>query len=409
MSDTNILEFWEESEKASNDLNNARERFRNKGFYHEFKGIRNFSLTFAALIPAISLATGIFYVSDLLGAVVPYWLAVVIGFALIFGWELGKARLLSLCFQMYYKRSKAFVPLCVFCGLFAAGSAFTSLEGAKTAYTKADDKLQLLEASQKAQKDALTFHYDSLIAFQDSAKSAYVKSVSWKGKININNKTTSAVIADHTEEIKRLRGEKTSKLDKQSTTFDAQLQEARENSGYRLGYVITFVAIMELLIIVSNWFPVFFDHKIRHEYDVIQRNLNAESMNVTPSTLTDFVQAHLMPQFAHFVARSHGSHTGTPGSHEQQVGFPVAGSHGSQNGANSPKNTTTTPEIASLQRYLQKHSNVVHAINDGLTPKAVMQKTGVGRTTYYNVKRCIDNLNSAVFLNSDEHNFNLNE
>jgi len=411
MKKTNIVEFWESSEKVQNDVEKARERFEEKSYYHEWKGIKTMAQTFAAIMPTVSLITGILYVADLLGMLVPYSIALVLGFVLISGWEIGKSKLLSLCFTLVYKRSKAFLGLSLVCILFSIVSAYTSIEGANTAFSKVNNEVQMIEYDQAKQTAALSANYDSLIAIEDSSKRAYVLSVSWKGKININNKTTKGVIASHTEEIKRLREEKNDKLSKQETMFDKLKGDAKDSSGYKLAYVLVFVAIIELLIIACNWFPVYFEYRVNSQRETIEDNLNGQQITITPDKLATFVSSHLMPQYAMFANSSAssnlGSNQGSSGSNRPSIGFPSSSPNGSSNLGSNPSNSSydaimtnissnPSANVSELKAYLYKHRDTVDAICANMSEREALEYANVGRTTYYNVKRCINNLNSGV-------------
>ena len=107
-SNENPLHFWERSDKARSDLERAKDMFRPKTFYEQFKPIERLSVILSGVLPSISVVTGGVALGSALAVFLPRWyIAFAVGFACIIIFELVKSMLLELSFRLGYSGSKA--------------------------------------------------------------------------------------------------------------------------------------------------------------------------------------------------------------------------------------------------------------------------------------------------------------
>ena len=405
----NPLHFWRSSERAQNDLSKARDRFRVKTFYEQHSGLGSLACFSSSLLPVASVVTGALMFHNETAEIESFarWFGLGLGVVLLSSLEVFKGRLLNSGFESLYRGSRLSAALLLlFAFVLVGASVFASLRGAEVAHNNLDSHVDEALTAHKAKRDSILSPLIEAVKHEETLLAEYKNSVSWRGKIDMSNKATQKTVEARETAISTAYGiysERYKELDQERLEL---LKSAKNTFKSRHSWVLWVVALVELLILVSNWFLVYYDYQTQLEADLIERNLSDQQITLKHSDFQDFWRGLILPN-AHLLAGSNGSHSNVP--EPTQIGF----KSNVPNLTPKPKEDTSKPpekpadepkpepktermNVSKLEDYLAKHSDVVDAINEGLTESKVLERTGVGRTTYYNVKRVYNNLQSGI-------------
>lgn len=388
-SNENPLQFWEKSDKTQTDLESAQERFRPKSFYEQFKPLERISRAFTAVLPSLSVVTGAVALCTVFSSLIGFYGGLTVGFLLVVSVEIAKAKTLDIGFTIWHTNRVYSYPVLGLAFIMSILSAYLSIDGAKEIYSSTDTSIHDKKSYFQAQKDSLNAHYGGLIATEEKALSDFKSSVSWRGKIDMSNKGTIATISAREKQIERLSSDLSTELYYLSETKRKSLETTENSFSDKLTVLVCVVSLIELFIMLCNWFPVYFQWKSKTQSDIIRRNLEGDTITVSSSDFGRFFQDIVLPNVPLINASNRLNGGGSNDSNPQRIGFTTSGINSGLNPVKDGLN------VSELEKYLDKHSDVVMCINEGLTESEVLKKTNVSRSTYYNVKRVVNNLDSG--------------
>ncbi len=253
---------------------NAQNRFRFKPFFEKYAGLNTTARVLQVLLPLISISTGIVFLRLVLQNIVPHvYLAYIFAAALIGLLEFSKSYLLNIAFTDFYAGLRGYVELLIASALIFA-SAYTSLNGIKEIHQHFDKSLLNLSEIQATQKDSLVKYFDNQIQSVKNDLTAFRAAVSWQGKINMFNEANATTIKNYSNQITLLQSEKSKALGQLTALHQAQTQTTANAAGFNLWVVICVIALIELCILIANWFIIFYDYQTAKQAETLKAGQN---------------------------------------------------------------------------------------------------------------------------------------
>lgn len=379
--------------QSSEEVQRAKARFAAKPFHEKFKPLKNLAKVGRFLLPLISILTGVAFLQSVLSGVLPVWLAWGAGAVLLTGWEVGKGFLLTVSFESFYSGVKGWAGLFAVALLFSVGSAFFSIRGAGVLHERLDDSVSSFQDIYTARADSIKGHYQTAIREAKEEMEAFKKSVMWKGKIDLYNKTTASTIRAFVSDIERLKEEEGRALAGLASQHEGKLSKVRQKSEFNAVAVASLAFIIDLLIIAIGWYLVYFDFRTAREAQIFTDGGQKVSFNTEAiGQIFEMIQTYTGAGLSLPSATSGG---------KKQIGF-SRNDRGidtgiKKEGENSQKpyiNTgidtgidTPSEELRQMRDFLEKYQHVVRDIDKGISIRQCVSKHGVSKTTVQNVKR----------------------
>ena len=383
-----------ENDAIKKEIERAREAYAFKPFVVEY---RNFALLLRAfrwVLGTFSIITGFGLLYYAFLPSMHYLIAGTVAVIILSGIELLKNETSLKAFKNIYQGRFPVLGLPAL-GLFGL-SVFLSVNGVQRLHDSADESVRNFQAANTVRTDSLHAHYDQLVKAERESLAGFKQSVSWRGRVNITDKTTASVIAQHEGRITALQQEKAERLKMLSQDAAGALNTLQAASGFNRNLWLWLSVGVEITILLSLWFLSYYQFRAAKDADLLQDagpvfTLGLQDMG----RLMEFLSIdHPGPVIQHIAAKST---TGQPG----KIGF-------NQGGLNSPpeapsdgepvQNTCLNPGLnrfkqfkteQELRDFLAKYAHVVDCINEGFTVPETVEKCKVSRSTVFNVKRCL--------------------
>ncbi len=266
----NLREIYEnvlETNKFQKQVEKAKKEFEVKPFVQEFFRLNNFVKILKPALNFISvlLAFGFLYYqfSTNLNEYVSAGLAVML---LVF-LEIAKNEILQIAFYRTYtaRFDSLQSTLLLFSLAILAGSAYTSIKGAEEMYLHLDRSKTVLDIGHASKKDSVLNHYATEINAEKKALEDFKNSVSWEGKINIYNPTTSKKIENHESRIMALAKERKEALERHDALAESQKTNLHEKTGFNIMFWVAISGINEILILLCIWFGIWYQYRVDRE------------------------------------------------------------------------------------------------------------------------------------------------
>ena len=193
----------------------------------------------------ISIATGFAFVYLLLSEFytdLPAWLrylgcGIVSSLFLVF-LEYLKRETIGNNAISWLKHNKISLPSLLIIVSLVSISIFLSVKGAEQFIRKVDQSVEQESLKQSTIKDSRSKYYAEAIQSQQDSLNTFKQSVSWKGKINISNKTVAATIEHFLRNIRSLEEEKTKAFETMEKQFETRLVAMKQKSEHRANYMV---------------------------------------------------------------------------------------------------------------------------------------------------------------------------
>lgn len=270
-------------EKKSNESEiEASVDFFNPKMYNEkWRGFFQISNITKFLLPFISIITGGLWLGNTMealffGLLAVAWIVGGLGVLLL---EFTKNYLLRVSITDLYNSNKSGQYIIILALCLAGLSIYVSLQGAKTAHQKMDKRLVTMEETQKSERNSALSNYDTQITQKKAERDEYKKSVSWQGKIDMSNKKVANIIEGYEKEIKSLEDDKRNGLALLDGTHKKDMNNESESQGFNSRIILIIVGVIELLILIFNWFPIHYRAMVKRQY---------ESLSPTPASEQTF-------------------------------------------------------------------------------------------------------------------------
>ncbi len=305
----NLLKIFEENDKARQHLERAEKRFGPKSFYEQYRPLQVTANIGRLSLPLFSLATGCFALAATFGSYLPLWAALALAVLLLALWERVKALSITKSCELFYLKSAGFpAGLLVVATLFSVGSAYFSMEGAGQLARQMDTTEQDVASLYRSKSDSLVSIFDNRIEKAKEAAAAYYEANKVGGQLRWTRGNT---IAEHhrqlSERVVQLETEKGEALRLLSADERQALTDGRQDYRQLTLNMLWITAAVELLIILANWFSVYFDYRVYRENELIRAATNRQVM-LNPEQVREFFTAHIWPKLYQLPAAS-----GSPG------------------------------------------------------------------------------------------------
>jgi|GEM_PF-4132363 len=298
-------------------IETAKDRFKTKNAFDSLYTFLPLSNIGRFFLPVLSIITGMFSLLYILDSFMNIWLASFLCFTLLGLWEKTKSLVLVRAFERFYKGySSSVLGIFVFAILFSLGSIYLSVNGTWELSQRFDDTEINIDVSYGHKKDSLERYYHTKIANAKMDAKSYFEKNSYKGVITFSK---DGRYADHyrklQERVMELEVKKEMASDK---LLSEKVQSLKSDKVSYQRFVYSFLAItflIELLIILSNWFPVYFDYKIYEESEIINQQINRGYTNISLDDLKDVIN-NIIPYQSGFI-----QHNQSNSNEKNSIGF----------------------------------------------------------------------------------------
>ncbi len=392
----------------------AQEKFAFKPYVQRWYTLQKYLPLVRWLLALFSILTGFAFLFYHLGVAFHFLVSALLSAGILVVLELCKSQFWEEAFTELYTHRR--LSLLALLALITLGlSVFLSLHGAKQLYEVLDQSLTLEQQTFQQKRDSLAQHFDQRIQNEKAELAAFQESVSWQGKINVENSTIQQVINLYTTQLDSLASQKQTALTDLKIAHQQALLSLQSDRQFDLWFWLSLSLAVELGVIACLWFRIYYQYRVQLEVYLVNQN---PSYEVDAQTLEKFARNLLLhqqplspltdPQAHHQIGFARKEKTTAPPEAEKST-QPEA----EQKPATRPelkpdlkldvnKHRDFTYEeeqqrlqYIELQNYLEKYAKVVDCINQGMSYAKIIRACGVSKSTILNVKRCLRNLHSA--------------
>lgn len=281
-----------ESKNYQKSVKKAEKRFEPKPFAIQFKPLLNIALVSRFILPLFSVITGTLFLANVFESMLDFFIvSLALGFVLVVLLEYSKTSLLQIAFpQLVSGQNKAYIGVFILALCFTLGSGYLSINGSETIYNKLDTTIKDTEQKHLLEKEALKLEYDEKINTLTQELRDYKKSVSWKGHINMTNKANQKIISSLNSRIEALESEKVKEINQLTADQNSTVNTVFNTVETHIFIVLIIVSLIEVFIILVNWFIVYYDFKIISEKEIITEPQKVTfSVNDIQNLLSTFI------------------------------------------------------------------------------------------------------------------------
>ncbi|GAA4824742.1 hypothetical protein [Algivirga pacifica] len=249
----------------------ANDRFAFKPFAVRFRKLKLYAIIGRLLLPVISIATGMTFMSSLLHGIVPHTLAAVFSGGLLLALMEGmKADTLKIGFEGLYGGRK-WVATLLLAGVLMSGlSIYVSVNGAKELYYLMDDKEAMVTNTYQQEMDSVRTHY--VAATQEiESKIEEINQRQYQRPNQFLYASERKAILNYQEQLLGVAAEKATAEQELKASFKEQKGEIIADTSFNAFRFAVLAGLIDLLIILSNWFLVYFDYQVVMENDALRK------------------------------------------------------------------------------------------------------------------------------------------
>jgi hypothetical protein len=274
------------------EIEKANETFEVKPFVYEFLKLKQLVSFLRPCLSVFSIVTGFGFLYYQFGAYLNLYVAVVLALVLLVGIELIKGELSTLAFKRTYIRANglSFV-LALFALAFFGLSVFLSVNGAKEIYKQLDTKTSTHQTTINHKTDSIRSYFDNQIATERKALDDFKNSVSWQGKININDKAVANSLTSYQTRIDNLLNDKTNALKSLESLASLELSSIQQKTGFEIEFWFWLSIGIEFSILLCLWFLVFFAYCTSNESTIFD-TLPTETLTTQISNFLSLVSTN---------------------------------------------------------------------------------------------------------------------
>jgi hypothetical protein len=274
------------------EIEKANQAFEVKPFVQEFLKLKQLVSFLRPCLSVFSIVTGFGFLYYQFGAYLNLYVAVVLALVLLVGIELIKGELSTLAFKRTYIRANglSFV-LALFALAFFGLSVFLSVNGAKEIYKQLDTKTSTHQTTINHKTDSIRSYFDNQIATERKALDDFKNSVSWQGKININDKAVANSLTSYQTRIDNLLNDKTNALKSLESLASLELSSIQQKTGFEIEFWFWLSIGIEFSILLCLWFLVFFAYCTSNESTIFD-TLPTETLTTQISNFLSLVSTN---------------------------------------------------------------------------------------------------------------------
>ena len=195
--------------------------------------------------------------------------------------------------------------------IFASGSIYLSITGVSNLSEQLDETELIVNSEFESKKDSILTLYTRDIEGSKKAAESYFEKNSYNGVIRYaKDERYAKHYQELMEEILELKKNRNVSLKSLEKLKMARLKSGKKDYQSNTYSFLAITIIIEILIIASNWFLVFFDYRIYKEEGLIKSSIDSK-INLSPDEITNVFQAYLLPKLLNeqLVAASATSNT----------------------------------------------------------------------------------------------------
>lgn len=343
-----------QAKKASEQLEQAKNKFAFKTFSEQYNGLHSAVKWGRGLFHLFSILTAFTFLYLLFDSFIKVQvISGCLSIAILVFWEYVKSTVLENSFISYY-RGNASILLPIIATVMLAGSVYTSLQGAKEYYNQTSTLVSDFETTNKVKLDSIDSHYYTQIDVVKAEMAGFKKSVSWKGKINVYDKTIKASLKRFNNEIESLSKERETVVNEFSSASKKELKDVTGKAEFNLTTFIVLSGINEFLIVICAQFLVFYQYKLVRESEVFEPTETYELDNSAINQLVQMVQRTVPNQML----------ISNQVNQQKPIGFKA--------GTTAPKSSTETDVNSDFK---PEPVDIITAIRSGVKDPRVLMKT----------------------------------
>jgi hypothetical protein len=181
--------------------------------------------------------------------------------------------------------------LALFALAFFGLSVFLSVNGAKEIYKQLDTKTSTHQTTINHKTDSIRSYFDNQIATERKALDDFKNSVSWQGKININDKAVANSLTSYQTRIDNLLNDKTNALKSLESLASLELSSIQQKTGFEIEFWFWLSIGIEFSILLCLWFLVFFAYCTSNESTIFD-TLPTETLTTQISNFLSLVSTN---------------------------------------------------------------------------------------------------------------------
>ncbi|GAA4839787.1 hypothetical protein [Algivirga pacifica] len=256
------------------DLQHFADRLGEKPYYLKKAKEYKIAIVLSYVFSTLSVLTAFVFAADFTSKLIPEdWLSVeirfgiagMVCFVLLYALELFKRNLWSEVFEAKLKKSGLPFLAGVLAVVLLSMSVYLSVKGVELFTRKSMDKEEVITANYQDQKAVVDQEFGALIQNEQKELADYKESVSYRGKINIHNKTTRNVIDAHTDRIATLRNDWKLRLQEIKTDHEQALTQNATSTDNMAFKMMVFSFSVEMLIAGLLYFILYFEYRCLKE------------------------------------------------------------------------------------------------------------------------------------------------
>lgn len=279
--DNNFVNQYLKDEKQKSKVLNYQEDFMDKPYLKEYKSEKIIASLFSYVSHLISFASAFFLMYALLytlfnnGLLAGFFAGVIL---VLF--EATKRNVLTKTLVKYFKHGKPYMALALFAVAISFFSGLLSVEGIKQYYQK-----EIVKPPTLVNIDSINKVYQNRAKEIEAQKKGFQASVTWKGKINIYNKTTSKTLTSFDRQIGNLQKEQKQTVARNEAKNNNAMALHSQNTNINTLYFALFALANELIYILCICFVINYKYRVQLETKIYN------NPRVYSVTISDFQRA----------------------------------------------------------------------------------------------------------------------
>lgn len=281
MKDKNAVSSFIDYEEDKEQVEKAVDRFSFKAFYKKWQALQKTAKVLTILLPSLSITTSSLWLGSVLSSILPiFWLVVFFGFALIIALEYIKNHFLKVGFTDFYGSIKYAWLIVLSAMSLACVSGYVSLQGIADLHAQTNQTLQTIAEVQGNEKDSISKKFEAKLESLDGQISALntLQTNTQKRKWGLLPHEAKALL-NLQKERQSIRESKDKELQKLSQEQKQVFSVEQSNVGFNQTVIIVIIAVVEVLIVLSSWFLIYFDYRTKKESQTIAKATNTIHVN----------------------------------------------------------------------------------------------------------------------------------
>lgn len=277
-----------DTEKLQKQVQKSTEFYAQQPFVQENYGLFYLSKIFHFIFSIFSIITGFGFLYFLFADYVFMVIAGIMAASILFGLELVKSIALQMSIKKMYQNR--FSGLALFALMCVSASILFSVLGAKELFEHLDKSVHTQKNNAQKEIKTIAQEYDKKIAQEKQELKQFKESVSWQGKININDENVSKNINGYLGRVDSLISQKNKVLHRASTQNEKESQILLQDSNFNLWAWLSVSLSNEILLVLCVWYACHYHWHTQKEKAILT---NTRTYKTTAEELQNFLDLYL--------------------------------------------------------------------------------------------------------------------